>query len=114
VWRERLPGASQRDARLADLLETALRSGIQVLTVDQPVPSEPAPGITQHRVELSARGRYLDLRRFIEAALQADAALALTQVSLSRPAADAPEVDARLQFSLLQRAAQPPRQGPRP
>ncbi len=102
-WRAQLPAAAQRDARLADLLEAAARNGVQVQAVDQVPPREAAPGITQQTLDLSARGPYLDVRRFIEQALMADSGLALDHLSLQRPQADAAEVEARMQFGLLQR-----------
>jgi hypothetical protein len=104
AWQGQLPVAAQRESRLADLLDAAARSGVQVQTVDQAPAREAAPGITQQRIDLSARGRYLDVRRFIETALLADSGLALEHLSLLRPQADAAEVDARLQLNLLQRA----------
>jgi hypothetical protein len=104
AWQAALPAAAQRETRLADLLEAAARSGIQVQAVDQAPARDAAAGITQQRIDLSARGRYLDVRRFIEMALGADSGLALEHVSLLRQQADAAEVEARLQLSLVERA----------
>lgn len=102
-WTDTLPSTQQHETRVADLMEAALRNTVTVVAVEQGSPGAPVPRLRLQRIDLTARAPYADLRRFIEAALQADTGLALQRVTLSRANGDAVELDARLQFSLMER-----------
>jgi len=94
-----LPHVGDPADRVADLLALALRHGIRV---DRTQQQRQQQGPVQRlQLGLSAHGRYADLRAFIAAALEADPGLALDSVQLRRATADAPELDAELQWSLL-------------
>lgn len=67
--------------RLADLLELALREGVQVQRTEQRPRGAGESGTQLH---MPARGSYQALRRFTEAALRADAGLALESLRLRR------------------------------
>lgn len=102
-WQATLPGAAERQQRLADLLELGIRLELGgARTEHRLVTSE---GLERLRVTMPVSGSYAQLRRFIAAALAHDPGLSLDAVKLRRASPLAAEVDAELQWSLHGRAA---------
>lgn len=98
-----LPPASQRQQRLADLLELALRLDLNAARTEHRLAS--AEGLERLRVTMPVTGPYAQVRRYIAAALAHDPALSLDAVKLRRVSPMASEVEAELQWSLHGRAA---------
>ncbi len=99
VW----PAAALRDARLARLLRLAQAHRVSVRGVrQQPERGEAANAVVWNLVTLPLRGNYGDLRAFVAAALQADEALALDSVRLSRTEDEPVPVEAELTWSFAQ------------
>jgi Flp pilus assembly protein TadB len=97
------PRATERDARIATLIETALRHGLTAGSIEQQTRQEAGSRVAWVLVVMPVRGSYA-------AALQADPALALESLRLRRAGAEAGPVDADLSWAFAQ-AADP---GPRP
>lgn len=100
--RDALPGAERAPQRLADLLDLARQHGLTVASVQQAAVLR-GDGIDSQPLTWHASGRYASLRAFVAEALQADAALVLDQLRLSRGDARAATLEADLQWQLLQR-----------
>jgi hypothetical protein len=102
-WQAGLPPAAQRQQRLADLLELALRLDLVSTRTEHRLSQ--ADGLERLRVSMPLSGSYAQLRRFIAAALAHDPALSLDAVKLRRTSPLTADVDAELQWSLHGRAA---------
>lgn len=102
-WQAALPAAAERQQRLADLLELAIRLELDGTRTEHRLSS--ADGFERLRVTMPLTGSYAQLRRFIGAALAHDPALSLDAVKLRRAGPEATVVDAELQWSLHGRAA---------
>lgn len=102
-WLATLPGAAERQQRLADLLELGIRLGLDGARTEHRLTT--SEGLERLRVTMPVSGSYAQLRRFIAAALAHDPALSLDAVKLRRASPLATEVDAELQWSLHGRAA---------
>jgi hypothetical protein len=92
-----LPPAQAAAARSAALRERAAQHRV-VLTRS----SERRADGGALQLQLSASAPYPALRAFVADALAADPALVLDRVRLQRPTAEAPELEAELQWTLLQ------------
>ena len=68
-------------------------------------PAAAAWAVAPLRLAMGVQGSYSSLRRFVAEALQHDDALLLDQLRLARPSAQARELTADLQWTLLQREA---------
>lgn len=94
------PAPDSTPERAAALLSLAQRSGVSVQR------SREQAGDGGHlQVSSSARGSYAALRSYIGEALAADPALVLERVRLFRSTPDARELEAELQWTLLQSTA---------
>ncbi|EHR69791.1 hypothetical protein BurJ1DRAFT_0915 [Burkholderiales bacterium JOSHI_001] len=100
-----LPAAGRARQRLADLLQLAQRHGVQVVHTEQRLVRDARQGQEHWAVAMPAQARYDDLRRFLEAALRADPALALSSLRLQRERADVALLQADLQWALHQQPA---------
>lgn len=105
VW----PAATARDARIATLVETALRHGLSPGSIEQQTRQDGGGRVAWLMVSMPLRGTYADLRAFIAAALQADPALALESLRLRRAGAEAGPLDADLTWAFAQAADEGPR-----
>lgn len=103
-WWQALPAAGERQQRLADLLEMSLRLGLLSSRTEHRLSVDAAAGLERLRVSMPVNGSYAQVRQFIAAALQHDAALSLDSLKLRRSSPLAPEVEAELQWSLHSRA----------
>ncbi|MCZ8074965.1 MAG: hypothetical protein O9341_12625 [Paucibacter sp.] len=99
-WRETLPSASQRQQRLADLLEMGLRLGLVSTRTEHRLTVDAASGLERLRITMPLSGGYAQLRQYIEAALRHDPALSLDSLKLRRANPQAAELEAELQWSL--------------
>ena len=106
-WLQQLPAGAQRQQRLADLLELALRAGLGSSRTEHRLSLDAGTGLERLRVSMPVQGSYAQLRGFIEAALRADPALSLDGLKLRRADAAAAELEAELSWSLHGRAAAP-------
>ncbi len=97
-WQAALPPASQRQQRLADLLELAIRLDLNAARTEHRLAS--ADGLERLRVTMPVVGPYAQVRRYIAAALEHDPALSLDAVKLRRVSPMAADVEAELQWSL--------------
>lgn len=102
-WQATLPGAAERQQRLADLLELGIRLELSGVRTEHRLAT--SEGLERLRVTMPVSGSYAQLRRFIAAALAHDPALSLDAVKLRRASPLAAEVEAELQWSLHGRAA---------
>jgi Na+/H+-dicarboxylate symporter len=91
------PAAALTPRRVAALLALATQHGV---TVEQMQQRADPNGCIQ--LSLGAHAPYAALRQFVAAALAADAHLALTQLRMQRASAAAAELDAQLQWLLVQ------------
>lgn len=83
--------AASQAQRVADLLELALRQGLQFSRTEQRADDD--GGL---RLHMPVQGGYAELRGFAEAALLADPALALLSLQLRRDAAGGAQLQAEL------------------
>lgn len=102
-WQATLPPPGQRQQRLADLLELAIRLDLSGARTEHRLSS--AEGLERLRVSMPVTGSYAQLRRFIGAALAHDPALSLDAIKLRRVSPLSADVDAELQWSLHGRVA---------
>ena len=103
-----LPSADDSPGRIAALLELATRHGLTVDAVRQGDTRgadnrASALPLQQVPLALAARGPYSALRGFVAEALQHDDALLLDQLRINRSQPTARELNADLQWTLLQR-----------
>lgn len=101
-WQAALPAADQRQQRLADLLELALRQGLQTARTEHRLSA--SEGLERLRVSMPLTGSYAQIRRFIAAAMAQDPALSLDALKLRRASPVSAELEAELQWSLHGRA----------
>lgn len=101
-WQATLPAAGQRQQRLADLLELSIRLELNGARTEHRLAT--AEGLERLRVTMPVTGSYAQLRRFIAAALEHDAALSLDAIKLRRVSPMSADIDAELQWSLHGRA----------
>jgi hypothetical protein len=101
-WQAALPAASERQQRLADLLELSLRLDLNGARTEHRLST--AEGLERLRVTMPVTGSYAQLRRLISAALEHDPALSLDSIKLRRVSPMSTDVDAELQWSLHGRA----------
>jgi len=98
------PAPAARDARIDRLLELAREHRLRVLAVGQEPPAPGATGASRshdwERFTLQLEGGYGDLRAYVARTLQADPALALEALRLSRQARGQGAVRADLSLAL--------------
>lgn len=111
-WWQALPAATERQQRLADLLEMGLRLGLVSARSEHRLSVDAAAGLERLRVSMPVSGGYAQLRQFIAAALQHDAALSLDGLKLRRASPQAAELEAELQWSLHSRVEPAPEAKP--
>lgn len=102
-WQAGLPPASDRQQRLADLLELGIRLDLNGTRTEHRLAA--SEGLERLRVTMPVTGSYAQVRRFVGAALAHDPALSLDSIKLRRVSPLAADVDAELQWSLHGRAA---------
>lgn len=102
-WQAALPTPRDRQQRLADLLELAIRLDLNGARTEHRLST--ADGLERLRVTMPLTGSYAKVRRFIAAALEHDPALSLDALKLRRAGPMATDVEAELQWSLHGRAA---------
>ena len=102
-WQATLPASTQRQQRLADLLELSIRLDLNGARTEHRLAT--SEGLERLRVTMPVTGSYAQVRRFIGAALEHDPALSLDSIKLRRLSPMSAEVDAELQWSLHGRAA---------
>lgn len=99
----RWPGAPEAGARLGALLALAQQHQVQVPRAEQRLVREVRPPRERWALSMPAQARYEDLRRFLEAALLRDPALALDMLRLRREDPHSPLLQIEMQWSLHQR-----------
>lgn len=97
-WQAALPSPSDRQHRLADLLELSIRLGLNGTRTEHRLSS--GEGLERMRVTMPLTGSYAQVRRFIAAALEHDPALSLDVVKLRRSNPMSGSLEAELQWSL--------------
>lgn len=102
-WQAALPASSERQQRLADLLELSIRIGLAGARTEHRLSS--SEGLERLRVTMPVTGSYAQVRALISAALAHDPALSLDAVKIRRVSPLTADVDAELQWSLHGRAA---------
>jgi hypothetical protein len=103
-WLASLPAGTQRQQRLADLIELALHQGLTVTRTEHRLSVDADAGLERLVVSMPASGSYAQLRGFIELALQQDPALSLDSLKLQRANPQAAQLDADLVWSLHARS----------
>jgi Tfp pilus assembly protein PilO len=99
-WLSELPSTAMRQERLADLLEQGLRQGLVAARTEHRLNVDAPARLERLRINMPLTGSYAQLRAYIEAALNHDAALSLDALRLRRTTPQAPELEAELQWSL--------------
>lgn len=102
-FRSGIPTAATRQQRVAGLLGLAGTAGLPLLRSEFRHEIEREAGLSRYRIALPLEGTYGQVRGFIEAALQADAAMSLDSVRLRRADTMQPMVQAELAFTLYMR-----------
>jgi len=100
------PEADQAPTRLADLLELAVREGLDLRRSRERLDAASASYV----LDMQARGSYESVRSFLAMALAADPALALESLRLQRPTGEDTALSIEMQWRLLHQ----PRSGSRP
>jgi len=103
-WLASLPAGAQRQQRLADLLELALRQGLTITRTEHRLNVDAEAGLERLVVNMPVSASYAQLREFIELALQQDPGLSLDSLKLQRANPQAVNVDADLVWSLHARS----------
>jgi len=101
-WQAALPPSSDRQQRLADLIEMSIRLELNGTRTEHRLST--SEGLERLRVTMPLTGRYAQIRRFISAALEHDPALSLDAIKLRRVNPMSTDIDAELQWSLHGRA----------
>jgi len=101
-WQVGLPAASERQQRLADLLELSIRLDLNGARTEHRLST--TEGLERLHVTMPVTGSYAQVRRLISAALAHDPALSLDTIKLRRASPMSADVDAELQWSLYGRA----------
>lgn len=101
-WQAALPAASERQQRLADLLELSIRLELNGARTEHRLST--TEGLERLRVTMPVTGSYAQVRQLIGAALAHDPALSLDAIKLRRASPLSADVDAELQWSLHGRA----------
>lgn len=104
-WQLTLPAAAERQQRLADLLEMALRLGLNSARTEHRLSRDAVSGLERLRVTMPVAGGYGPLRQYIGSALAHDPALSLDSLKLRRVSPNAAELEAELVWSLHSRSA---------
>lgn len=98
-----LPPASERQQRLADLLEIGLRLGLVQQRSEQRLSVDADTGLERLRISMPVQGSYAQLRHYLGAALAHDAALSLDSLRLRRAQPESQELQAELVWTLHSR-----------
>ncbi|MGM9515597.1 hypothetical protein ACS5PK_15165 [Roseateles sp. DB2] len=98
-----LPPSSQRQQRLADLLEIGLRLGLVQQRSEQRLSVDADTGLERLRVSMPVQGSYAQLRPYLGAALAHDPALSLDSLRLRRAERDSQTLQAELVWTLHSR-----------
>ncbi|MDL5030981.1 GspMb/PilO family protein [Pelomonas sp. APW6] len=99
-----LPPASERQQRLADLLEIGVRLGLEIQRSEQRLVPDAGAGLERLRVSLPVQGSYAQLRQYLGAALVHDPALSLDSLHLRRSQRESTVLQADLVWTLHSRA----------
>jgi hypothetical protein len=102
-FRDGLPPATSRHARLSALLVTARRHGLPPTNVELRLSDDTALEVARYTVTTPLSGSYTALRAFIEDALAHDPGLSLDRLRLTRSAVTDAAVTAELEWSLYMR-----------
>lgn len=102
-----LPDEHAAAAQLAVLLAAATGNDLTPEKAEYALARSPRANITRYEVTLPLRGSYVDIRKFVNQALNELPAAALDAISFQRDSADSSEVEARLRFTLYLRKEQP-------
>lgn len=90
VWLEKLYAAAGKEALVLD-------------SADYKLTPDKSGRLLRYAINLPVRGSYVQVRRFVHAALEENPALSVSDIHLKRDAIANPSVDARLQFVLYLR-----------
>lgn len=105
-WLASLPASEARQRRLADLLEAAIREGVNANHTDYKLSADQVAGLERLRISMPVQGSYEQIRRFISIALAQDSALSLDSLRLRRTSPQVSQIDAELVWSMHGRLAQ--------
>ena len=96
-----LPTLDKAPAYLAQLHERASEHGLALEAGEYHVINDRDAQVTRYQVRFPLKGGYVQIRRFVAAAMDAVPTMTLEEVSIRRTTIDAPQVEARVQFALL-------------
>jgi hypothetical protein len=102
---ESWPPAERASERAADLLEQAMRHGVDVQRTQQRVDRVAGAAAEVIRLQQTVRASYPDLRRFAGTMLLADPALGLERIRLQRGSPAEREYEGELSWALVQQTA---------
>ncbi len=101
-----LPPDSARQARIAALLALASEAGLPWPRSEFRYQAEPALGLAQYRIAMTAQGNYEQLRRYVQEALQRDPALSLESIKVRRLRPTEPLLNAEFSWVLYMQMPQ--------
>jgi hypothetical protein len=96
-----LPTLDKAPTYLARLQERAREHGIALEAGEYHVAIDRDARVTRYQVRFPLKGGYVEIRRFVAAAMDAVPTMILEEVSIRRTTIDDPRVEARVQFALL-------------
>lgn len=96
-----LPTLDKAPAYLARLQEHARAHGIALEAGEYHVAIDRDAGVTRYQARFPLQGSYVQIRRFVAAAMDAVPTMTLEELSIRRTGIDAARVEARVQFVLL-------------
>jgi hypothetical protein len=106
--------ASRASNVMQDLFELAQDQGVNVLGSTYSTQPEPQAGLVRQVVSMPLKGSALAVRRFIEAALRAHAALAVQRLQIRRESGRDSVVEAQVEWVLLTKPMPPAQTESRP
>ena len=99
-WLASLPVSEARQRRLADLLEAAIREGLNATHTEYQLGVDQAAGLERLRITMPIQGSYAQIRQFVGTALAHDPALSLDSLRLSRSSPQGSQIEAELVWSV--------------
>ncbi len=103
-FRTAFPPLESRPQRIGSLLAAASAQRIVWSHSEFRAGADVVPGLARYQVTLPVAGSYAAIRRFVDAALRGDPALALERLELRRSGAGTTQVEALTVWSLYTRA----------
>jgi hypothetical protein len=96
-----LPNEEERFILLKRVLLSAREKGVFPPQADYKLESEAMTKTTRYRLSLALQGRFSDIQAFLVDVLNENRSIAVDSISVKRESLEKPDVEARVQFSIL-------------